>query len=111
MGNLGANWMDLQDACCMVNLEDDSYDNSEGDFILESTFDHTEATLDKAPNNEVSMAAGQASSEGCPEAIVVDNLPAVEEPSYVGIFRSWEVIKLCHVMGQAIDRYDANQIL
>ena len=68
--------------------------------------EHKEATSGKALDNEISMAAGQASSEWYPEVIVVDDLPVAEEPPSSGLFHSWEVLELCHGMGQRINEYD-----
>ena len=98
--------MDLPDVFGTINLKNGSADNSHSDFILESASEYTETTSDEAPDNEVIMAAGQASSEWDPGAIVVEDLSATEEPPSSGIFHSWEVLELCHGMGQRINEYD-----
>ena len=53
-----------------VALADDNSD-FDSDFGLESD-EHTEASTDKAPDGNTGMVAGQASSKGNPEKIVVE---------------------------------------
>ena len=48
------NRMDLQEAFCMVDLED----NSDSEFLLKSSLENTESTTDEATNNEVRLADG-----------------------------------------------------
>ena len=107
----GANKMDLIDSFRTINLENGLDDDSDSNFILESASEHMEATSGEAPDNKVSMGASQASSKGGPKVIVVDDLPAEEEPSSSGIFHSWEILELCHGMGQTVKGCNVNRIL
>ena len=84
----------------MVDLVDDDSDFNTN-FDLESDDEHMKAYTDDAPDGDTNMASGQASSDGNPEAIVVDGLPMEEEPS-VGLFHSLKVIKLYNQMGASV---------
>ena len=68
-----------------MDLADDNSD-FDSDFNLDLG-EHIEASTDKTPVGDTNMTAGQASSRGNPEAIVVNGLPSEEEAS-VGLFYS-----------------------
>ena len=89
----------IHDSLRMVDPADD---NSDSDRILNlEAEEYTEASIDEALDSNINMASGQASSDGNPEAIVVDGLPMEEEPS-VGLIHSWKVIELYNQMGASV---------